>query len=304
MFGPTLSGPIATAIDAYGNVYVTDNGSGSIWEFDHSGNFIATLPGGFSGPAGLAFDPSGNLYVSYIASAANWKIEKFNSAAPPGILFATTLGAAYGIAFDALGNLYAAESSNNTIERFNPAGDGSVFASAGGLFVAIQERTTGISGNVSYCSNPSADAVPGVRLQLTGDTTGFTMSNASGNYMFSVSGSGGSYDVTPSKAARAPGSAGINTVDVIAVQRHFLNLGTPLSGCRLMAADVNGDNTVNTSDVISINRFYLGLATGIANTGKYRFIPATRSYLKVVSDQTGQNYDALIFGDVASPFAE
>ena len=37
--------------------------------------------------------------------------------------------------------------------------------------------------------------------------------------------------MTPTKAARVPGSPNINTVDVIATQRHFLNLGTPLSGC-------------------------------------------------------------------------
>ena len=43
------------------------------------------------------------------------------------------------------------------------------------------------------------------------------------------------------------------------------------------AADVNGDATVDTSDVIAIQRFALGVPTGIANTGKYQFIPASRS---------------------------
>ena len=108
--------------------------------------------------------------------------------------------------------------------------------------------------------------------------------------------------MTPTKAALTPGSAGINTVDVIAAQRHFLNLGTPLSGCRLTAADVNGDTAVNTVDVIAIQRFFLGLTTGIANVGKYQFTPASRTYPGIVSDQTGQNYDTLVFGDVASAF--
>ena len=130
------------------------------------------------------------------------------------------------------------------------------------------------------------------------------MSNASGNYTFSSVPSGGTYTVTPSKAARTPGSAGINTVDVIATQQHFLNLGTPLTGCRLMAADVNGDSSVNTIDVVAIQRFFLGLSTGIANTGKYKFIPANRTYTGLTSNQTGQNYDTLVFGDVASSFVE
>ena len=108
--------------------------------------------------------------------------------------------------------------------------------------------------------------------------------------------------MTPTNAALAAGSAGINTVDVVAVQRHFLILGTPLSGCRLTAADVNDDTAINTVDVIAIQRFFLILSTGLANVGKYEFSPVSRSYPAVVGNQTGQNYDALVFGDVASSF--
>jgi len=168
--------------------------------------------------------------------------------------------------------------------------------------ITIQAAPISISGTISYCSNPSLNPVPGVTLTLSGSGSGSTLTDVSGNYTFSSLASGGSYTVTPSKAALTPGSAGINTVDVVAVQRHFLNLGTPLSGCRLTAADVNADSSVNTVDVIAIQRFFLGLSTGIANTGKYQFNPVSRSYPGVVTDQSGQNYDALIFGDVASGF--
>jgi hypothetical protein len=159
-----------------------------------------------------------------------------------------------------------------------------------------------ISGAISYCSNTVPGPVPGVTLNLTGSASGSTLSDSSGNYTLSSVPSGGSYDVMPSKAAIMPGSAGINTIDVVAVQRHFLVLGVPLSGCRLTAADVNGDTTVNTVDVVAIQRFYLQLATGTANVGKYQFNPVHRSYVGIVSDQTGQNYDALVFGDVVTPF--
>ena len=71
-----------------------------------------------------------------------------------------------------------------------------------------------------------------------------------------------------------------------------------------MAADVNGDSSVNTVDVIAIQRFFLGLSTGIANTGRYQFIPVNRTYTGIVSNQTAQNYDTLVFGDVAAPFVE
>lgn len=108
--------------------------------------------------------------------------------------------------------------------------------------------------------------------------------------------------MTPTKSDLSAGAADINTIDVVATQRHFLVIGTPLSGCRFTAADVNADSSVNTVDVVAIQRFFLILSTGTANVGKYQFSPANRSYQAVVTDQNAQNYDSLVFGDVAPGF--
>jgi len=162
--------------------------------------------------------------------------------------------------------------------------------------------TVGISGNVTYCSNPNLNPIAGVTLNLTGTTSSTTFSDGSGNYIFSSLPAGGNYTVTPTKAALTPGSTGIDTVDVIAIQRHFLVLGTPLVGCRFDAADVDGNFQINTVDVIAVQRFFLTLTTGISNTGKYQFAPGNRIYSGIFSNQTGQNYSTLIFGDVAIPF--
>jgi glucose/arabinose dehydrogenase len=159
-----------------------------------------------------------------------------------------------------------------------------------------------ISGTITYCSDPIPDPIPGVTLTLTGSASGSTTTDSSGGYLFSALTTGGTFVVTPSKADRAPGSSGIDTVDVIAVQRQFLHLGTPLAGCRLAAADVNNDTNVNTVDVVAIQRFFLGSSTGIANVGKYQFTPSTRTYSNLNINQPGQDYDTLIFGDVAAGF--
>ena len=140
-------------------------------------------------------------------------------------------------------------------------------------------------------------------MTLTGTSSGSTLTDGSGNYTFSSLPSGGNYTVTPTKTALTPGSAGINTLDVIAIQRHFLVIGPPLTGCKLTAADVNGVGGINTLDVIAVQRFFLGQTTGTANTGMYQFSPVNRTYTGLTTDQTAQNYDALVFGDVAgSPF--
>lgn len=159
-----------------------------------------------------------------------------------------------------------------------------------------------ISGTISYCLSPNLNPVPDVTVSLTGDAAGSAMSDGSGNYTLMAVPPGGNYIVTPSKAPLMPDTTGINTVDVIAVQRHFLSIAPFPPGCALTAADVNGDSNVDTLDVIAIQRFALGFSAGIANVGKYSFDPASRSYSPLTGNQTGQDYNALIFGDVAAGF--
>jgi len=164
--------------------------------------------------------------------------------------------------------------------------------------------TFSISGTVGQCNTagPSGILLPGVTMTLTGAASGSTTTDASGNYTFTGL-LGGNYTITPSKATRPPGTAGINTTDVLAVQRHFLVIGTPLSGCRLIAADCAPPVGITTADVIAIQRYFLVLSTGIANVGKYGFTPTNRTYTPLSGNQTGQNYDTVVFGDVATPFA-
>jgi uncharacterized delta-60 repeat protein len=190
------------------------------------------------------------------------------------------------------------------VAGFNPTGNASGVEFALARYLGTPPTTLGISGTITYCSNPSAPPLPGATLNLTGSMTVSTLSDTSGNYQFASLLPGGSYVVTPTKNALIPGGDGsnINTVDVVAMQRHFLRLGTPLTGCRLTGADVNSDTMVNTIDVIAVQRFFLGASTGIANTGTYKFAPTNRSYPSLGTNQINQNYDALVFGDVAAGF--
>jgi hypothetical protein len=140
-------------------------------------------------------------------------------------------------------------------------------------------------------------------MTLAGGPGGSTLTSGTGAYTFTSLPSGLNYVVTPTKANRVPGSAGINTVDVIAVQKHFLNVLPLLTACHATAADVNGDTSVNTVDVIATQKFFLN-NTGTANVGHYQFTPASRSYTPLNSSVTAQDFDTLIFGDVISTFAD
>ena len=97
-----------------------------------------------------------------------------------------------------------------------------------------------------------------------------TLSDGSGNYAFIVTVEWELYR-NPQQGHPHTWPDGIDTADLVAIQRHFLEVGL-LTGCRLTAADVNNDLSVDTLDVIAVQRFFIGLSTGIANTGSFSSI--------------------------------
>ena len=160
-----------------------------------------------------------------------------------------------------------------------------------------------VSGSISNCANPNRPRpASGITLNVDGSPSAVTDSNGEYAIHTTVFGFGG-HTVTPSKPRLSPAATGINTVDVIATQRHFLSV-TLLTGCGLTAGDVDQNGTIDTVDVIAIQRFYLGISAGTANVGTYRFAPSNLGYPGQNIIATGQNYDSLVDGDVAAPFVQ
>ena len=123
------------ATDASGNVYVGDTGNNRIEKFDADGAFLTAWgrSGSRNGPffglgfaSGVATDPSGNVYV---ADPNNFQIQKFDSNGN----FLTAWGShgsgdgqfahplnqyPFGVATDAVGNVYVADKYNYRIQKF------------------------------------------------------------------------------------------------------------------------------------------------------------------------------------------
>ncbi len=168
------------------------------------------------------------------------------------------------------------------------------FSVTGGFWQQQPNSTVTISGTIRYCSGATTPAVPNAGVALTGDATDNTSTDASG--LYTLTENPGSYTVTPSKTPQTPDAAGIDTGDVVATRREASGIPT-LTGCRLLAADTNGDSFVDTADVLPIRRFAAGLTTSLANVGQWRFNPTNRTYISIISDQLNQDYDALVIGD-------
>ncbi|HEV3103892.1 MAG TPA: 6-bladed beta-propeller [Candidatus Dormibacteraeota bacterium] len=142
-----LTYPEKLALDAQGNVYVTEFGSPSfggsqgendrIQKFSPTGSPLAhwgmlgSGPGQFNGPVGIAVDPQGNIFV---ADVGNHRIQKLSPTGQPlaqwhtvGSGVGETTETGFDLALDAAGDLYVSEPhpsgpGNERIEKFSPAG--------------------------------------------------------------------------------------------------------------------------------------------------------------------------------------
>jgi hypothetical protein len=262
------------------------------------------------GPEGIAFVPPGSLVFPpnsvLVAQFVSGKVitAPLDSNGDPIMAnaqdFIAQLGAVEGAFIDPVTGDFL----------FSTFGGGNQIIRVGGFAIPTTPTPTPtpvpsaltISGAISSCPNPSAAPVSNVTLTVTGSASGSTLSDGSGSYALPGLPSGGSYIVTPNASPMTPGASGalINTLDALAVDFHYINVAPLPPGCQKEAAEVNGNGIIDTLDVVAIQRFFIGRTFGIGNAGKFVFHPANRSYSGIVTDQTGQDYDSVLIGDVVT----
>jgi uncharacterized protein (TIGR03437 family) len=182
-----LIAPFALAVDSSGNVYIAENGDSRIRKIDAKSLDISTVVGngtpGFSdgsdatkaqmnSPTGVAVDSSGNLYI---ADSLNRRIRKVASGgsistfagngtfsysgdgAPAG---KAQLNTPQGVAADAAGNLYVADTLNNVVRKVSPNGIISNYAGNGGA---------GSSGDGNAAIGAQLNGPQGLALDAAGN---------------------------------------------------------------------------------------------------------------------------------------
>ena len=143
-----LNNPTGLALDAIGNVYIADwgnsvirkvNTAGIISTYAGNGTAAYTGDGGqataaaLADPTGVAVDAAGNVYI---ADYSNNRIRKVSTAGiistiagngtgaytgDGGQATAATLNSPYGVAVDAVGNMYIADWGNSVIRKVSAA---------------------------------------------------------------------------------------------------------------------------------------------------------------------------------------
>ena len=172
-----MAGPGSLAFDGSGNLWVSEVSNNRVLKFgppfatgmnaslvlgqaNFTSNTAATTRSGMNMPVGLAFDGSGDLWV---ADLFNKRVLEFDPAFVTGMNAALVLGQAdfisntpaisqngltdpAGVAFDASGNLWVADSANGRLLKFAPS-----FSNGMNASLELGE---------SIWSNGSGDATP------------------------------------------------------------------------------------------------------------------------------------------------
>lgn len=131
----TFTGPIAMTFDGAGNIYVAELHTGVIRKITPAGDVDTWVGAGvFSLPYGLVVDAAGNLLVAdsgnhRIAKVAPDRVVSTFAGSKTGVegsddgpIDSATFSRPGGLAFDAGGNLYVADTNNGVLRKITPAG--------------------------------------------------------------------------------------------------------------------------------------------------------------------------------------
>jgi hypothetical protein len=226
-----FDGPTGVAVDSAGSAYVADEWNDTIRKV-MAGGVVTTLAGSpgisgavdgmgshakFNNPIGVAVDNEGNVYV---ADSGNYTIRKVTSAGvvttlagSPGVWgsadgtgSAAQFGYPTGVAADGAGNVYVADSWNNTIRKVTSAGVVTTLAGSPGVSGSVD----GTGGNALF-NGPTCVAVDSTNNVYVTDAGNCTIRKiAAGGFVTTLAGSPGTFGWTDGTGSGASFGLSLN----------------------------------------------------------------------------------------------
>jgi len=186
LLSASFNNPTGIALDASGNIYIADMLNSTIREINPGSGLVSTLAGGadttasingtgtaasFYFPNSVAVDASGNVYVSENINNLIRKVTQggvvttFAGSGTAGQADSTGVKASFngpsGLAIDATGNIYVADTYNNVIRKITPAGLVSTIA-GNGLAGSSNGKALSLKKHINTLHRVSTNAFIGI----------------------------------------------------------------------------------------------------------------------------------------------
>jgi len=176
----TLYQPSGITEDAKGDIYIADSGDNTVREITPDGTIKHITQGYLDHPADVAVDAKGDLFISDTYDDQIVEVEKNGTVGAIGLGFKgysgdggpaydATLNQPTGLAFDAKGNLYIADSGNNVIRRVDAKTD--IITTVAGDYAAAKanDGLGGFSGDGGPATSAQLNDPQGVAVDGAGD---------------------------------------------------------------------------------------------------------------------------------------
>ncbi len=127
-----------------------------------------------------------------------------------------------------------------------------------------------IGGNVA---TESAKALKNVDVELKSDLPEYplkTKTDDQGVYLFNNQPKGVEYTLVPTRVDDV--FDGINTLDLVHIQRHILGISKLSSPYKMIAADVDFDQAIRVSDIVTLRKLILGIEASLDNDKTWKFV--------------------------------
>ena len=208
-YGPAsaalLSNPTAVTMAPNGDIYIADTGNNMIRMVGAESGVIrsVTVPGMLSTPKGIAFDITGNLYIADTGNSVIREVNRYTNfytvlagtagttgkTGDSGAATSALLSGPTGIAFDAAGNIYIADTGNSEVRKITVATGIITTVAGNGSQGSTGDGGLATSATLNAPSQIAVDAAGNIYIACAGSSSVRMVSAATGN-ISTVAGTG------------------------------------------------------------------------------------------------------------------